>query len=82
MGPRHAACGKQIAKVITLRTAQPICPTCPADKRQELCQAAVVAFLGRGRQQDRFRIRLPSGNATRRRQDLFARIRRGATGIR
>ena len=80
---RHDACGAQmVSKVFTLRTADPICPTCLAATRQDLCRAAGVEFLGRGEHPNYFHIRLPCGHATRRQQELLERVRRGETGIR
>lgn len=80
---RHDACGKEmIAKVFTLRTAEPVCPTCLDRRRRELCAAAGVTYLGRSDHPNYLRILLPCGHGTMRQQELLERVRQGRTAIR
>ncbi|MBV0893501.1 GIY-YIG nuclease family protein [Paracoccus sp. Z118] len=80
---RHEDCGAEmVSKVFTLRTAEPVCPTCLDTRRRELCAAAGVSYLGRGGHPNYFRILLPCGHETVRQQELLERVRQGKTAIR
>lgn len=80
---RHEDCGAEmVSKVYTLRTAEPVCPTCLDGRRRALCEAAGVGYAGRGDHPNYFRIRLPCGHETMRQQELLERVRQGTTAIR
>lgn len=80
---RHNECGAEmVSKVFTLRTTNPLCPTCLEDKRRALCTAAGVTYVGRGEHPNYFRILLPCGHETGRQQELLERVRLGANEIR
>lgn len=80
---RHGDCGAEmVSKVFTLRTAEPICPTCLDARRQDLCARAGVTYLGRGDHPNYLRVALPCGHETSRQQELLERVRQGRTAIR
>lgn len=80
---RHEACGGMMAaKLFTLRDATPTCPHCQDLQRRDLCRAAGVTWLGRGRNPHYLRIRLACGHETERQAEMLNRVRAGRTAIR
>lgn len=80
---RHEACGAEmVAKLFTLREAQPSCPACLQNRRRDLCRAAGVTFLGLADRPNYYRIRLSCGHDTERQHELLHRVKQGQTEIR
>lgn len=72
-----------LSRVFTLRTAQPLCPTCLRTARVRTAADAGIEFRRRDPQDTRYAFyRLPCGHEVRRQFGLIARAARGETGLR
>lgn len=71
-----------LARVFTLRTAQPLCPSCLRTARVRAAADAGIEFRRRDPQDTRYAFyRLPCGHEVRRQFGLIARVAAGETGL-
>lgn len=72
-----------LARVFTLRTAQPLCPTCLRTARTRAAADAGAEFRRRDPEDTRYAVyALPCGHEVRRQFGLIARAAAGETGLR
>lgn len=72
-----------VSKIYTLRTAQPTCPGCMADRRvTEALEAGLVWLRGDPDNPHYSFYRAPCGHELRRQHELILRVGQGRTGVR
>lgn len=75
--------GGFVAKIFTLRTAEPLCPHCLRSRRGTLAEAAGLTFLHRDPANRHYGIfRAACGHDQRRQFELVERMAKGTTGLR
>ncbi|SED45816.1 hypothetical protein SAMN05519105_4040 [Rhodobacter sp. 24-YEA-8] len=72
-----------VSKIYTLRTAQPTCPGCMADRRVTEAQEAGLVWLRGDPDNPHYSFyRAPCGHELRRQHELILRVGQGRTGVR